>query len=101
MMSARKSSTSSFATACLRCEAVTRLEFRSFASLAAFVTREIMKSSSALAVELVSAANQVENIGSVVRTNSDRGDLRDLADVFIRLHNALDAGNRELCLDFN
>jgi hypothetical protein len=35
------------------------------------------------------------------RTNGDRGDLCDFADILIGLHDALDAGNRELGLDFD
>lgn len=49
MMLARKSHCSSLSQACFRCAAVTRFEDFALASLAALVTREIMKSSSALA----------------------------------------------------
>jgi hypothetical protein len=36
-----------------------------------------------------------------VRTNCDGGDLRDFANILIGLHDALDAGYRELGLDFD
>lgn len=108
MMSAKKSSTSSLATACLRCEAVTRFELRSLASCAALVTREIMKSSRALAIRkcLVSIFCKAKGIcakGSAksVLTHSNRCHLSNLADILIGLHDALNARHRKLGLYFN
>lgn len=49
-------------------------------------------------VDVVLLVQERDKCSGQIRTDEDRGSLRDFADIFVRLHDLLDACHRELAL---